>query len=256
MGSPFKMIPGIKSGASRDRGLKQLAQRGLIAGGPKTHHADARSGDELPSYNVQTATHTASGSGSGSEKSTYTPPTRTAAGDAAYAALTPAERKAQDASYIAKNTKPAINANSSSTKIDSKKETLGTLTENQIKTDGEIASENRVSYNKATIADEQNLMRKDSSDTANKSLNIASVKSGGYLSPDDYVKAQEAGDNAAGFAAAGRAGFDGNLLNTDNKPNTNNPSAYATYLFGRKKNERQIAAVNKNVAAVSQTPKG
>jgi hypothetical protein len=37
MGSPFKMMPGSKSGASRDRGLMQMAQRGLIAGGPKTH---------------------------------------------------------------------------------------------------------------------------------------------------------------------------------------------------------------------------
>jgi hypothetical protein len=35
----------------------------------------------------------------------YTPPKRTAAGDAAYAALTPEQRKAQDAAYIKKNTK-------------------------------------------------------------------------------------------------------------------------------------------------------
>lgn len=38
-------------------------------------------------------------------KTVYTPPERTAAGDAAYAALTPEQRKAQDAAYIKKNTK-------------------------------------------------------------------------------------------------------------------------------------------------------
>ena len=36
MGSPFKMTPGSKSGNSRDRGLKQMAQRELISGGPKS----------------------------------------------------------------------------------------------------------------------------------------------------------------------------------------------------------------------------
>lgn len=36
---------------------------------------------------------------------TYTPPKRTKAGDEAYKKLTPAQRKAQDAGYIAKNTK-------------------------------------------------------------------------------------------------------------------------------------------------------
>jgi hypothetical protein len=36
---------------------------------------------------------------------TYTPPKRTTAGDAAYEALTPEQRKAQDAKYIKKNTK-------------------------------------------------------------------------------------------------------------------------------------------------------
>jgi hypothetical protein len=39
------------------------------------------------------------------EETVYTPPKRTAAGDAAYAALTLEQRKAQDAAYIKKNTK-------------------------------------------------------------------------------------------------------------------------------------------------------
>ena len=39
------------------------------------------------------------------EETVYTPPKRTAAGDAAYAALTLQQRKAQDAAYIKKNTK-------------------------------------------------------------------------------------------------------------------------------------------------------
>ena len=38
MGSPFKMLPGSHSGSNKDRGLKQMAQRGLIKdGGPKDH---------------------------------------------------------------------------------------------------------------------------------------------------------------------------------------------------------------------------
>jgi hypothetical protein len=42
----------------------------------------------------------------GKEGSTiYTPPTKTPEGDAAYAALTPEQRKAQDAKYIKRNTK-------------------------------------------------------------------------------------------------------------------------------------------------------
>ena len=41
----------------------------------------------------------------GPDVTTYTPPTRTKAGDEAYKKLTPAQRKAQDAAYIAKNTK-------------------------------------------------------------------------------------------------------------------------------------------------------
>jgi len=261
MGSPFKMQPGSKSGASRDRGLIQMAQRGLIGGGPKTHeggkvHADAKSGDELPSYNVQTANHTASGSGSNSKKSTYTPPKKTAEGDAAYAALTPAQRKAQDASYIAQNTKPAVNANSSSTEIDSKKETLGDKTENQIKTDGIIASEDRVSLNKAKIEHEQNLIRKDSIKAANKSLDLASKRTGGYLTDSDFISAQSDGDRAGGFGAAERAGFDGNLLDRKNKPSYKDTQGYADFLIASRDNAGQIKAINKNVSAISQKPKG
>jgi len=38
MGSPFKMLPGSHSGSNKDRGMKQMAQRGLIKdGGPKAY---------------------------------------------------------------------------------------------------------------------------------------------------------------------------------------------------------------------------
>jgi hypothetical protein len=182
MGSPFKMKPGSKSGASRDRGLMQMAQRGLIAGGPKTHeggkvHDDARSGDKLPSYEVKSSKHSAS-LGSGSEgKSSYTPPKRTAEGDAAYAALTPEKRKAQDAAYIAKNTKPASSGGSSS--VDSSKEiALGDKTLNQVKKDAQNTADNRVSYQEAKDEKEKQLQIRDSSDAANKYLKLQVDKKG------------------------------------------------------------------------------
>ena len=37
MGSPFKMLPGSHSGSNKDRGMKQMAQRGLISGAPKAY---------------------------------------------------------------------------------------------------------------------------------------------------------------------------------------------------------------------------
>lgn len=107
----FKMMPG-----SRDHGLKTgtgFASRGLVNPdvAPKTHdgtsnpHTDAKSGDKLPSYEVKSSKHSASLGSSSEGGSSYTPPKRTAEGDAAYAALTPEKRKAQDAAYIAKKHK-------------------------------------------------------------------------------------------------------------------------------------------------------
>ena len=53
MGSPFKLNPGSRvSGSGRDGGMRQMASRGLIAGGPRTHeggkvHTDASGKDAM-----------------------------------------------------------------------------------------------------------------------------------------------------------------------------------------------------------------
>lgn len=251
------MMPGSKSGASRDRGLMQMAQRGLITGGPKTHeggkvHTDAKSGDELPSYNVQTATHTASSKGDGKIKTGKDVGVSQSKVNAynmkTYGTLTPTK------DGLTNNT--SSSSSKASTEIDSKKETLGDKTENQIKTDGVLASGNRTELNDAKVKHERNLIRKDSTDAANKSLDVASIKSGGYLTDSDFTRAQATGDKAGGYGAAQRAGFDGNLLDDANKPSTKKVNDYVAFIKGSYKNSGQIKAINKNVAAVSQKPKG
>lgn len=254
MGSPFKMTPGSKSGTSRDRGLLQMAQRGLIAGGPKTHeggkvHNDARSGDELPSYEVKSSKHSASLGSSSEGGSSYTPPKRTAEGDAAYAALTPEKRKAQDAAYIAKNTKPASSGGSSS--VDSSEiKPLGDKTLNQVKKDAQNVADNRVSLQEGKSELALQAMVKDSSDAANAYIQKRVDKAGPEImlgeSGNKVRKvAQYTGDRAATEGEVNRR----NDIRTANKPR----SIHSFYSVKPEERER-IAKTTKDL--VSQLPKG
>ena len=214
MGSPFKLNPGSRaSGSGRDGGMRQMALRGLIGGGPKTHedgHKDAMSGDELPSYNVKSADHTASGGGDSSEStttSTYTPPTKTAKGDAAYAALTPAERKAQDDKYIKLNTKTVTTpaSSSASTNINSENKTLGDLTSNQIDKNNEITNNNIISKKNANALHETNLRKIDSAAMAQKRIGLSETFNGPEsLTPEKLKSIQYQSDNFAVEQAAKR----------------------------------------------------
>lgn len=205
MGSPFKMSPGKIGGTARTTG-NGFASRGLVnPSALPMHegkvHTDAKSGNELPSYEVKSSEHSASlGSGSGG-KSTYTPPKKTAAGDAAYAALTPEQKKAQDAAYIAKNTKPASNGGSSSVNS-SEKKALGKLTLNQVKTDAQNQGDNRSSLQGAK--DEREIARQvtDSAKAANnhiqRSINLQGPEiMQGESGDKTRFGAQRMGDRAA-----------------------------------------------------------
>jgi len=58
------------------------------------------------------------GGGTGTTTTTYTPPKKTTAGDKAYAALTQEQKDAQDAKYIAKNTKTVNTSSSTPSSVD------------------------------------------------------------------------------------------------------------------------------------------
>ena len=248
MGSPFKMKPG-KIGSSRDRGLVQMAQRGLIAGGPKTHHNDARSGDQLPSYEVKSSTHSASLGSGGEGDSSYTPPTRTAEGDAAYAALTPEQRKAEDAAYIAKNTKPASSGGSSS--VDSsEKIALGNKTLNQVKKDAQNVADNRTSYQAAQSELQLQNMVKDSSDAANAYIKKRIDREGPEIMLGDTGTevrqiAQFKGDSAATQGEVNRR----NAIRTEDKP-----KSIHSYYSVKPEERGRIAETTKNL--ISALPKG
>jgi len=207
----FKMMPG-----SRDHGLKTgtgFASRGLVNPdvAPKTHdgtsnpHTDAKSGDELPSYTIKSADHTASGGGSSeaTTKTTYKPPTKTPEGDAAYAALSPAARQAQDDKYRKLNTKTVTTPPSStaSTKIKSETKTIGDKTLNQIKTDATLAQEGAISKKEAEAKHETNLRTKDSSAYAQKLYRLKSKYSPTEI---DASKIQASADRYAGSMAEKR----------------------------------------------------
>ena len=141
MGSPFKMNPGSKPGSNRDRGMMQMSERGLVKGmdqGPKMHKGvkhDPRSGDKLPSYEVKSSSESISKATPAKTTTTYKKPTKTAKGDAAYAALTPSARKAQDDKYKKLNTRSEVTLGSLPTRrtVDKTKTvTLGKETANQV----------------------------------------------------------------------------------------------------------------------------
>ena len=86
-----------------------------------------------------------SGGGTGTT-STYTPPKRTTGGDKAYAALTPKQREAQDAKYIAANTKISSDSSSGSSNVVNPSSTTTTksdATSVKTKTDASLSVVNK-----------------------------------------------------------------------------------------------------------------
>jgi hypothetical protein len=145
----------------------------------------------IPTYETQNTTTTRSGGGGSSStssgsasqtKTVYTPPTRTAEGDAAYAALTPDQRKAQDDKYKKMNTKTVTTSGGGSsstdkskvnTKVDKKKKVIGTQTQKDILTKGKETTKNRASIRNAERDKAMLESQKDSIATANKGINKA-----------------------------------------------------------------------------------
>ena len=106
---------------------------------------DPRDGDKLPSYKVKSTKSVNTPKVEGKTTTTYKKPTRTAEGDAAYAALTPAQRKAQDDKYKALNTKTTTTESrpAKTTTVDtSKTVTLGKETASQVEKRGKINTTN------------------------------------------------------------------------------------------------------------------
>lgn len=149
---------------------------------PFPQKTDSTSGDKLPSYDVTTYDASASGGGSGQKTKTvsenvYTPPKRTPAGDAAYAALTPQQRKAQDAKYKKTATKtvtkevPVSGGQETKEKLSTKTTTLGNQTLSQIQKGGSIAAQNRLNKARAVRQAARNQAVSDSTNVANAYLN-------------------------------------------------------------------------------------
>jgi hypothetical protein len=137
----------------------------------------------VPATGSSTSTSSSGGSTSGSKtKKVYTKPKRTAKGDAAYAALTPAQRKAQDDKYKKMNTKTvevpssSSSSNKKSTKPSVKTEVKKDLKvsknkgKNELLKDGQEVEKNRRGRAKAGSEERLNLATRDSTSAAQKSL--------------------------------------------------------------------------------------
>ena len=160
---------------------------------------DPKDGDTLPSYKTKSTKSVNTPKVEGKTTTTYKEPKKTAKGDAAYAALTPAQRKAQDDKYKALNTKTTTTKSKpaqTKTVDTSKTTTIGTKTDNQVKKEGNIKVENRQA--KAIAEKKARLIKKrsDSSAAANRVLDRRSA-GGRKLTAKDLTKAQLAGDFAA-----------------------------------------------------------
>ena len=171
--------------------------------------------DKLPSYETTTYEASASGGGSGQKTKTvsekvYTPPKRTAAGDAAYAALTPQQREAQDAKYKKMATKtvtkevPVSGGQKSKEKLSTKRTTIGTQTMGQVEKAGQIQAKNRTSKMAAQKEAALIQAKRDSISAANKKM--ASF-------PTDVARQSEKGrriatmaGEQAGYASLRRSG--------------------------------------------------
>jgi hypothetical protein len=164
--------------------------------------------DKLPSYETTTYEASASGGGSGQKtkkvtKEVYTPPTRTKAGDEAYAKLSPQQRKAQDAKYKKLATKkvttevPVSSSDQTKEKLSTKRTTIGTQTMGQVEKAGQIQAKNRASKMRAQKEAALIQAKKDSISAANKKM--ASF-------PTDVARASEQGRRIA-TAAGEKAGY-------------------------------------------------
>ncbi len=143
----------------------------------------------IPTYETQNTTTTRSGGGGSSStssgsasqtKTVYTPPTRTAEGDAAYASLTPEQRKAQDDKYKKMNTKTVTTSGGGSsstekskvnTKVDKKKKVIGTQTQKDVLDKGRELTKNRASIRNAERDEAMLTSQRDSIAAANTSIN-------------------------------------------------------------------------------------
>ena len=160
---------------------------------------DPKDGDTLPSYKTKSTKSVNTPKVEGKTTTTYKEPKKTAKGDAAYAALTPAQRKAQDDKYKALNTKTTTTKSKpakTKTVDTSKTTTIGTETENQVKKKNTNKVENRVAKQIAEKKARLIKKRKDSGDAANRVLDRRSAN-GRQLTAKDLTKAQKAGDFAA-----------------------------------------------------------
>jgi len=175
---------------------------------PEEKKSSKTSKDKLPSYDTTTYEASASGGGSGMgtktvSKEVYTPPKRTAKGDAAYAKLTPQQRKSQDDKYKKIATKtvktevPISGGQKSKESTSTKRTTIGTQTMGQIEKAGSIQSKNRLS--EMSAKSDANLIqaKKDSINAANKTMKSF---------PTDVMRSSEKGRMLA-TRAGEKAGY-------------------------------------------------
>jgi hypothetical protein len=160
------------------------------------------SGDKLPTYTVKSRSvkNTPATKAVKEESTTsYKKPTKTKAGDAAYAAKSQKGKDAQDAKYKKLNTKKvvtkkAVEAKGASKKVvkSSVKKTIGTQTLNDVKAKGAIATSNRMDLARAKTEAAITKGTNDSIGRANKYL--GGIK--GKVSPGHITKATQLGNSA------------------------------------------------------------
>jgi len=165
----------------------------------------AASGDKLPTYTEKSVSvkNTPATKAVKEESTTsYKKPTKTKAGDAAYAAKSQKGKDAQDAKYKKLNTKKvvtkkAVEASGASKKVvkSSVKKTIGTQTLNDVKAKGAIATSNRMDLARAKTEAAIIKGSSDSTNTANIYLNQKSK--GGPITNKHLNAARFYGDRAA-----------------------------------------------------------
>jgi len=103
---------GYAKGAARVNSIMKGAPQSDVVSGSKIEMNTK--GKKLITNVINSPT----GGGEGTTTTTYTPPKKTEAGDKAYAALTQEQKDAQDAKYIAKNTKIVNTSSSTPASVD------------------------------------------------------------------------------------------------------------------------------------------
>lgn len=199
---------GYAKGAARVASIMSFGASKYMNHGAADNHIDPVDGDAVPNYdttntvNRPNTTPTSSTSGT-KTKTVYTPPTRTAEGDAAYAALTPEQRKAQDDKYRRLNTKTVkVSASSENAPTSSSSSTtttntkIGNLTPNSVTLSGDEQLQNNKNKIKAEREARVLARKQDSINAANQYLERQGRRTG-ELTKLDAVKAQRAGDRAA-----------------------------------------------------------